>query len=197
MVMARMARLGRAGALVILPLLLLLTAAACAYRERNPPLETYREGVALEAQKKPWDAILHYRTALQADPKNTEIRLRLADLLMDTGDYGSAERNYRTILDSDPANTAAINNLSWLYTITGWHLDWAIKAMKPLVEKPSPHRHVYLDTLGMVHVKRKEFKEAQAAFQEAADLCRQGAVMSTSDECAGIGEHLKMAKARR
>jgi tetratricopeptide (TPR) repeat protein len=178
-------------------LLAVMAAAACAHRQPVPPLELYREGLALERQQKTWDAILVYREALRDDPKDNEIRLHLADLLMATGDYGSAERNYRIILDSDPGDTAAINNLSWVYTITGHHLEWAAAAMKPIAEQPSPHRHVYLDTLGTVYLKQKKYPEAAACFQEASDLCRKGVVMSTSDECDRINDHLRSAKARQ
>lgn len=180
-------------AAVFLAACLVLAAAGCAHRPRLTVEEYFQNGYYFEKNNRPWDAIVQYRKALSIKPKNTDIRLRLADLLVETGNHGSAQRNYRTILEYDPENIAAINNLSWLYTITGWHLDWAEEAMKPLAARPSPHRHIYLDTLGMVYLKRGKKKEAAEAFDEAASLCRKGVVMSTSDECEKINEHLRKA----
>ncbi len=168
----------------------------CHHRAPAAAPEYYRRGLSFEKQGRAWQAVVNYRQALDLDPKNVEIRLRLSDLLVDTGDYRSADRNYRAVLAQEPANSHALNNLSWLYAVEGRQLEWALEAMKPLAESQSPHRHVYLDTLGMVYLKMHKYREATAAFEEAVNLCDKGVVLSTRVECSQIKEHLAAARVR-
>jgi tetratricopeptide (TPR) repeat protein len=158
--------------------------------------EAVHRGLAYEQRGNSYQAIVEYRRALDRDPKNTAIRLRLADLLLETHDWPSAEKHYRLVLRDDPANLSATNNYAWLSAIQRKNLDWAETAMKPIAARNSPQRHVFLDTLGMVYLGRRKYKEAKEAFQEAADLCRRGEVMSTSDECREINNHLREARSR-
>jgi tetratricopeptide (TPR) repeat protein len=180
-----------AGCLVFL----LLASLGCLSRPKPTAMEHYHRGLYFENRRQPWDAIIEYRLALDQDPKNTALRLRLADLLFDTGDRVSAERNYNAIIKMEPGNAKAVNNLAWLYTVTGYHLDWAEKALKPIVEQPSPYRHVYLDTLGVVLQKRSKNREALEAFKKADELCGKGEVQSTPRECDQINQHLRSVEA--
>jgi Flp pilus assembly protein TadD len=143
-----------------------------------------------------WSEIRQLRRALASDPSDTEARLRLADLLVETGDLGSAERNYRQVLEREPDNVRAVNNLSDLYSRTGKHLEWAVEKMKPLAESDSVHRHVYLDTLGLLYFRMRRWGDARDAFRQASDLCRRGEVASYREECRLIEEHLSAARAR-
>ncbi len=174
--------------------LLLLASAGCQSGPGTTSAEHAHRGLYFENVRQPWDAIREYRMALEQDPKNTALRLRLADLLFETGDLDSAERNYNAVIKMDPGNARAINNLAWLYTRSGFHMDWAEKALKPIVEQPSPYRHVYLDTLGVVLLKRSKPREALEAFKKADELCGKGEVQSLPGECDQIRRHLQAAE---
>lgn len=165
-------------------------------RTRVTGEESLRHGAWYEQQKQPWDAIVVYRKGLEEEPGNVELRLRLADLLTETGDHRGARTQYRLVLERDPENVAAINNLGWVAVLSGYDLDWAAEAVKALADKPSPHRHVYLDTLGMVYLKQKRYRDARVTLGEAMDLCDRGEVMSTTEECREIKEHLVEAGGR-
>ena len=76
---------------------------------------------------------------------------------------------YRKVLEIDSTHAEAMNNLAFLYADRGEHLDEALRLVQRAIEQAPGDRSIYLDTLGWVHCRREEYREAIQVLREGLD----------------------------
>lgn len=89
-------------------------------------------------------------------------------IALQAGKYALAEQRLRTLAERHPELLEARNDLAWLLAERGADLDLALKLAQDAqagLEDPRT-----LDTLGWVHLKRGEYRQAMEALEEALSL---------------------------
>ena len=84
-------------------------------------------------------------------------------------DKSKAIEKYEQALRLGERTGIAANNLAWLYASMGSHLDRALHLAKQASEI-SPEDPAVVDTLGMVHLKRRDYTNAIIELKHAAEL---------------------------
>lgn len=105
-------------------------------------------------QKNPTEAASILESALQANPKSSELRLLLASIYNETDQVDRAIGTYEAILKDQPKSVVAANNLASLLTDRKGDpksLERALALTRDF-EKNAPEA-AFLDTLGWVYVK--------------------------------------------
>jgi tetratricopeptide (TPR) repeat protein len=69
-------------------------------------------GEVLDRLKRPAEAMQDYRHALDLDPAQDDVRLRLADLLLQEGQAGEATGHYEQVCQRQPGNARALLGLA-------------------------------------------------------------------------------------
>jgi Tfp pilus assembly protein PilF len=120
---------------------------------------------------------------LKANPKDSGVRLLLADAQEASGDHASALAEYRKVVDDDPKNAEALNNLAYLLADYKKQPDAAL----PYAEKAqqlAPNDPNFADTVGWIFYEKglytlalKNF-EAAAANAAAAPVCKYHLAMA-------------------
>jgi tetratricopeptide (TPR) repeat protein len=77
-----------------------------------------------------------------------------------------AEREYLSALKGGDSSGIAANNLAWIYAQRDASLDRALSLARQAVAA-RPHDAAALDTLGYVHLRRREFSQALDSFARA------------------------------
>ncbi len=158
------------------------------------------------------DAIRALQNALQLEPKRATAAAALARAFAATGnvsdaarsaqhtgsgsgellagleaqknhDLGKAIHHYEAAVGQGEPSGAAANNLAWLYAQQGARLDRAL-SLAQSAREIAPQNPAFLDTLGYVHLRRREYSAAIEALKAAVELAelrdRQGAVLPQS-----------------
>lgn len=87
-------------------------------------------------------------------------------------DIDAAIQHYETAIRQGERTGFAANNLAWLYAQKGASLDRALHLARTAGEA-RPGEPAVADTLGMVHLKRREYTEAIASFRRAVELAQR------------------------
>jgi len=143
--------------------------AAKAYSEavkRQPlPVAVARLHALLEAAGRPGEGEAVAARWLRDNPKDTVVRLYLADRDLRRKDYKAAARGYRELLALQPENPVVLNNLAW--TLSQLKdpsaLEYAEKA-----HNLAPNSAAVADTLGWMLVERGETKRGVELLGKAA-----------------------------
>ena len=90
-----------------------------------------------------------------------------AQLVLAVGDTAGAEARLRAVIRADPGNVGARNDLAWLLAEKGTDLESAL-ALAQAARRLDPSADV-LDTLGWVHLKRGETRQAVQTLEEALE----------------------------
>lgn len=165
---------------VILALALSLILAACGavvqLRDGKQPLssgENLKLAEIYEAKGEYELALKHYALASQDDAGNPDIHFAAGTLNLRMKRYEEAEGHYTKAISLNPDNAAYFNNRAWLHMETG-RLDEAEAGARRALLKDPERRHIYLDTLGMVQLRKDKVKEAEASLSEAASAAPSG-----------------------
>lgn len=108
------------------------------------------------------------------------------------GDYDQASLQYEAAVRAGDQTGIAANNLAWIYAEQEKNLDRALTAAERAVEL-SPQSASVLDTLGYVHLKRREYTSASQILERARNMARSS---KSNDELAEIERHLSEAYVR-
>lgn len=115
-----------------------------------------------------------YAAAVAAGTKLGDSRASLlnATQAQDRADVATAIREYEQAIRQGDTSGVAANNLAWIFAERGQSLDQALmlanKARSLAPDNPS-----VLDTLGTVHLKRREYSDAIAVLKQAERLAMQ------------------------
>ena len=144
------------------------------------------------------DAIRALQRTVQFDPKRLTAARALARLQASTGDYLAASQSairagvdarallsayqqqntgnwhqaaadYEQALHQGDQSGVAANNLAWIYAEHGLELDRAL-ALAEMAVQQSPDSPSMLDTLGFVHLQRREYSQAVKLLETAQRL---------------------------
>ena len=114
-------------------------------------------------------ALKHFSLAIELDKGNPEAHFALANLNLKIRRYAEAESGYKRAIRLNPQSGPFYNNLGWLYMETG-RLSKAAMAVSEAIKRDHSGRHVYLDTLGMIHMKGFRLGRAEKTFIDALEL---------------------------
>ena len=143
--------------------------AARAYAEalkREPsPLLAVRQHLLLETAGKAGDADAAAARWVRDNPKDTVVRLYLAERDLRQKDYTAAAKRYRDVLTLQPENPVALNNLGWVLSQLG---DPAAVGYAEKAYSLAPNRPEIADTLGWMLVERGDLKRGVELLRKAA-----------------------------
>ncbi len=135
---------------------------------RDNPVAENNLAMALAAQHKTDEAIVHHRRAIQIEPDWADAHYNLACTLLFAGRAKEAIPEFREALSSYPSYAQALNNLGAAYTGLGRSSDAVACFMQALEIKPD-YPSVYLN-LGNVLSDQGKMNEAMAAYRMASEL---------------------------
>lgn len=112
-------------------------------------------------------------------------------------DLESAAREYEAALRQGERSGTAANNLAWLYARQERELDRALELAQQ-ARLLAPRNPAVLDTLGFVHLQRREYTHAIAVLESAARLAADPRADAHEPQVvlAGIRRHLAEAYLR-
>jgi len=87
-------------------------------------------------------------------------------------DLLASMRNYDAALRQGDRSGLAANNLAWLYAQQGIRLDRAL-TLALLAHELAPRNPAVLDTLGFVHLRRREYSQAVEVLRKAIQIAEQ------------------------
>ena len=116
-------------------------------------------------------AVEEYKNALEHDKTNPMAYFGLGNISYKKGKYTDAEDYYKKAIASadadDPRNAMFYNNLSWIYIDTNKELKQAETLTQKAMLLDDEGGRIYLDTLGVIYTKLKEYAKAEEALLSA------------------------------
>jgi putative PEP-CTERM system TPR-repeat lipoprotein len=136
-----------------------------ALKRQASPLLVTRQHFLLEVAGKRGEGDAAAARWLRENPKDTVVRLYLAERDLYRKDYKAAARRYREILALQPNNPVALNNLGWTLSQLGEPeaVEYAEKAYSL-----APNNPAIADTLGWMLVERGDMKRGMELLSKAA-----------------------------
>jgi len=110
-------------------------------------------------------AVEGFDRAAGFDPGNAAYTYAAAQLVLAAGDRNAAETRLRAIVRRSAGHAGARNDLAWLLATDGKDLDLALSLAKE-ASRQMPESATF-DTLGLVHIQRREHEEAVDALEKA------------------------------
>ncbi|MFQ5465085.1 MAG: tetratricopeptide repeat protein [Thermodesulfobacteriota bacterium] len=133
------------------------------------PNERLRLGAIYESKGEEDLALKEYKALSREDAFNSDAYFALANLYLKREDYGEAEANYKKAIEINPGEGTYHNNLGWLYMERG-EFEAAAGEVKTALARDPSRRYVYLDTLGVIQTRSRDYAGAEASLTEAAGL---------------------------
>ena len=170
-------------------LALALVSAGC---NRSPEARSAKymaEGKRLLEKKDPARAILQFRNAAQATPKDPEVYYQLALATLAAGDFRTGVATLRKALDLDPKHAGARLKLAELmsYADDPGVLKDAQQRLQGLVEE-APENANALQALALTDLKLGEGDDAMRLLQRASAAQPQDVVIAVTIAEAKLGE---------
>ena len=173
-----------------LVLLIALIAGSCATAPPRPLLSAQEHndlGVAYQARGELELAVREYRRALAQDPDLVRTWLNLGNANLDLGRPDEALAAYERAFQLAPADPEVLNNLAWALHDQPQSLDRAERLIRQaLAQNPTP-RHFYLDTLGVILIKKGAIGEASDVLLAGLSLAPPGRPAAEPPSCTTWG----------
>lgn len=131
------------------------------------PDEHLRLGAVYEAKNEDGLALREYREAIEADGGNPVAWFGMGNVYLKKKMYKEAIDSYLKAFENGPEKGVFYNNLGWAYMEIG-RFDKAEEAVKDAIRRDPRGLHIYLDTLGVIEMRKGDYPSAQRSFQEAA-----------------------------
>lgn len=162
--------------------------ASCAHVERNPLSSEERLllGASYEKKGEINLALREYSRAQELSPNDWRARFALGSLYLLKNEYAHAIEALE-LAKSSSNNPSVLNNLALAYLGAG-RLDEAEGSVRAAVESGGPKAHAYLDTLGVVLMRRGDLLGAKEALTMAKDACPQDDKDALSEILLHLGE---------
>ncbi len=110
-------------------------------------------------------------------------------------DTANAIRNYETAVRAGERSGTAANNLAWIYAQQGSNLERAL-TLAQTAQSLNPSSPAVLDTLGVVHLRRREYSQAIEVLETATRLAKSQPDIARRPLLAEIKQHLSEAYLR-
>lgn len=114
------------------------------------------------------DAIKIYGAIVEEHPEYFDARYLLGYLHEENGNRDDAIRIWKEILETNPSHTDTLNSLGYIYAERGEELDEAENLIKKALEQDADNG-AYLDSLGWVYFKKKDYEKAETYLKRAID----------------------------
>jgi tetratricopeptide (TPR) repeat protein len=114
-------------------------------------------------------AIRYYELSIDKS-REPETLFNLGNAYLKKREYESAISYYKEAIGLDPEFADCYNNLAYTYMEKNLDLDEAIGYAKQALELKPSNKVYYLDTLGMIQLKKGLTREAIDSFEEATEL---------------------------
>ncbi|HEY2933911.1 MAG TPA: tetratricopeptide repeat protein [Acidobacteriota bacterium] len=108
---------------------------------------------------------------LKEYPDNEQVLFQLGAVYERQKKFDKAEQLFRRLLDKNPKNAGVLNYLGYMWADRGENLQQALEYIKKAVEM-DPFNGAYLDSLGWVQFKLRDFDLAKANLNKAAKIVR-------------------------
>lgn len=132
--------------------------------ENHKPALVYAQYLWDEGKKQKSNSVL--TKALERFPDNIDLYFLRGTYLEKSGQTRQALEDMKHILALDNLHAEALNFIAYIYAEKGQNLDEAERmAYKAL--SLSPRSSYFLDTIGLVHFQKKEYKKALPYFSKA------------------------------
>lgn len=136
----------------------------------------YIRGISLQRINREKDAIYFFEKAITLNPKDLNVLSTLALAYDNQGNYSKSEEMYERALDIDPRNALVLNNYAYNLSERGINLEKALSMSKISLEI-DPENASYLDTVGWIYFKMKNYKEAKKNIERSLQINGNSAVV--------------------
>lgn len=126
-------------------------------------------GVAYESQGEYDLALREYEKTVELDPQNAKAHFAAANILLRFKKFTEAEKGFLAAAKLSPENPSYHNNLGWAYMENG-KLDEATESAKTALKLDPQKKYIYLDTLGVIEMRRGDYDASEKYLLEAKDL---------------------------
>ncbi len=136
----------------------------------------YINGLTLQRAGRESESIEYFEKALIANPGEISILSTLGLIYDNQGNYSKSAEIYEKALSIDPQNALVLNNYAYNLSERGVNLDKALAMSKLSLEK-DPENASYLDTIGWIYFKMKNYKQAKKNIEKSLSINPNSAVV--------------------
>jgi tetratricopeptide (TPR) repeat protein len=131
-------------------------------------------GWALYKNKMYEESLKIFKKILEMDDGIPDVHFHLATVYYDLKKVSISIEHFKRCIELDPENSLAKNNLAYLYSEQGTHLDEGLKLVQTALKK-SPKNSAYLDTLGWLYFQKGDYKAALEPLKKAVEIAPDSA----------------------
>ena len=106
------------------------------------------------------------RVLMGQSPENDNLRLNVADICFNSGQWEEAERLYLSVLMRRPGCARSVHRLSWIYLRAG-RADDALGLIEGAFRQHTERNYQLLYTAGIIHLRLGNFSRAAKYFKSA------------------------------
>jgi tetratricopeptide (TPR) repeat protein len=136
----------------------------------------YLFGLVLQRQGKPDEASMYLERALFVNPEDISLLSTLGLLYNSMKKYDKSDYMYQKALEIDPDNALVLNNYAYNLSVRGENLSMALEMSKKAIQK-EPNNANYLDTMGWIYFRLKDYMNARTYTQKSLDLNASSSVV--------------------
>ena len=136
----------------------------------------YLLGIAYNRFLDSENAILYFNKALSIEPNSKNALHSLAILYDEKSQWENSDEIYIKLINTDDKDAQAYNNYAYSLVERNVKLDQALEMAKKAIEI-EPENPSYLDTIGWVYFKLRDFKKAKKYISQSVELNDKNAIV--------------------
>ncbi|MBK8553869.1 MAG: tetratricopeptide repeat protein [Ignavibacteria bacterium] len=136
----------------------------------------YIKALTLQRDNRESESVEYFEKALLANPNEIQVLSALGLIYDNQGKYEKSEEIYERALKIDPQNALVLNNYAYNLSERGVKLDKAL-AMSKISLEIEPDNASYLDTIGWIYFKMKNYKQAKKFIEMSLKINPNSAVV--------------------
>lgn len=133
-------------------------------------------GIVLQRQKKYSESIEPFQKALILDPKNINALSSLPVVLEELDLFAESDKVYEEGIKNLPENALLLNNFAYSLSERNTRLHEALEMSQKAIEL-EPDNAAYLDTIGWIYFKLKNYAEAENYILQSLEIRPNSAVV--------------------